>query len=428
MSYYICTNCEYGSATVLGRCPSCGEWNSFINKQQLESGGKEDIKKIILTPLSKVKTQSKQRKKTGLFEFDRVVGGGIIPGEVILLTGEPGVGKSTLLLQAFHHFSTVYISGEESAEQVRERAERLGLNLDQFQFSTETQVEGIIDAIGQMVQKPEVIIIDSIQTVYSKEVDSPPGSINQVKGSAHLFVQFAKKNQIPVVLIGHITKDGDVAGPKTLEHTVDCVLHFEGEKISEYRVLRTNKNRFGPVDEIGIFHMKHTGLEEVNNPLVFVQDEKAGAVGKSIVGVAEGNRSLFFEIQALAVSTPLQFPRRIVNGVDYNKVLLLLAVMKKYLMVPLDSYDIHINVIGGVKITSPLADLGIIASVYSSLKHGLISKKTVFIGEVGLLGEIRNGAGQDKIIKEAKRLAFTSIYSSLNTKTIGQLKQIIQSS
>jgi len=428
MAYYICTNCDYGSASLIGKCPSCGGWNTFVNKERFESkGGSEETKKIIFIPLSKIKTQQKQKKKTGLFEFDRVLGGGILPGEVILLTGEPGVGKSTLLLQSFQTFPTIYISGEESAEQVRDRAERLHINTSQFYFSNEGQIEGIIEAVKQLSVKPEAIIIDSIQTVYSTTIDSPPGSINQIKESANALIKFAKQEKISVILIGHITKDGDIAGPKTLEHAVDCVLNFEGEKISQYRILRTTKNRFGGVDEIGIFQMKENGLEEVNNPLIFIQEEKEITVGKSIIGTTEGNRSLFFEIQALVVPSALGIPRRIVKGVDYNKLLILLAVMKKHLSLPLDSYDIHINVIGGVKITSPLADLGIISSVYSSLKNIPIAKKTVFIGEVGLLGEIRKNHGEEKIIREAKRLSFQNIYSSLNLININLIKSIIRS-
>jgi len=428
MAYYICTNCDYGSASLLGKCPSCGGWNTFVNKDRFETKeGIEEIKKIAITPLSKIPTKQKQRKKTGLYEFDRVLGGGVLPGEVILLTGEPGVGKSTLLLQAFQHFVTVYISGEESSEQVRDRAERLHINLKHFYFSNEGQIEGIIEALKALDTKPETVIIDSIQTVYSKNIEAPPGSINQIKESANALIKFAKSEQITVILIGHITKDGDIAGPKTLEHAVDCVLNFEGEKISQYRILRTSKNRFGGVDEIGIFQMKQNGLQEVNNPLIFVQEEKEIAIGKSIVGTTEGNRSLFYEIQALVVPSSLGIPRRIVKGVDYSKLLILLAVMKKHLSVPLDSYDIHINVIGGVKIMSPLADLGIVSSIYSSLKNIPIAKKTVFIGEVGLLGEIRKGYGEEKIIREAKRLSFQHIYSSIVMKNINLIKNIIQS-
>ncbi|PIY71908.1 DNA repair protein RadA [Candidatus Roizmanbacteria bacterium CG_4_10_14_0_8_um_filter_33_9] len=427
MSYYICSNCDYGSASLIGKCPSCNQWNTFVNKERFNSeDGKEETKKILLTPLSKIKTQQKKKKKTGSFEFDRVLDDGILPGEVILLTGEPGVGKSTLLLQSFQTFSTVYISGEESAEQVRDRAERLHIDLNRFYFSNEGQVEGIIEAFKQLKTKPEVIIIDSIQTVYSKTIETPAGSINQIKESANILIKFAKQEQIAVVLIGHITKDGDIAGPKTLEHAVDCVLNFEGEKISQYRILRTTKNRFGGIDEIGIFQMKQNGLEEVNNPLIFIQEENEISIGKSIVGTTEGNRSLFFEIQALVVPSSLGIPRRIVKGVDYNKLLILLAVMKKHLSLPLDSYDVHINVIGGVKITSPLADLGIISSVYSSFKNIPIAKKTTFIGEVGLLGEIRKGYGEEKIIREAKRLSFRHIYSSINIKNINLIKNIIR--
>jgi DNA repair protein RadA/Sms len=408
----------------MGRCPNCGEWNSLTEQPSFveASEGKEETKKLNLTPLSKIKPLTKERKITGLYEFDRVLGNGFIPGEVILLTGEPGVGKSTLLLQSLQKIKTVYISGEESAEQVKERAQRLKISLANFLFSDDLQIEGIIAGIENLKDKPEIVVVDSIQTIYSKNLDSASGSINQLKETTKQLIIFAKKNKIPIIIIGHVTKEGEIAGPKTLEHMVDCVLSFEGEKVSNYRVLRAEKNRFGATDEIGIFEMIDRGLIEVNNPLVFLDKEKDIVAGKAIVGIAEGKRSLFYEIQSLAVPTNLAVPRRVVKGVDYNKVLLLLAVIRKQLGLPLDNFDIYVNVVGGISIKSTAADLGVMASLISSIKNQPISLKTVFVGEVGLLGEVRKVFFEDKIIREAKRLKFKKIFSSQNCPNIKQLK------
>ena len=427
MAFYICTNCEYGSASWIGKCPSCGAWNTMAARPEssLINKDREGIKRMTLTPLSKIKTNKKEKKITGIFEFDRVLGVGFVPGEVILLTGEPGVGKSTLLLQALQKLNTIYISGEESAEQIKDRAERLNIHLDSFSFSSDLQVDGIIEYIEQTEHKPDVLVIDSIQTVYSRDIEAAPGSINQLKECVSKLIGLAKKEHIIVIVIGHITKEGDVAGPKTLEHLVDCVLNFEGETVSSFRVLRASKNRFGSTDEIGIFEMRQGGLHEVTNPLVFLDTRDELVSGKSIVGVNEGRRQLFYEIQTLAVSTSLSIPRRVVKGVDYNKVQLLLAVIKKHLSLQLDGYDIYVNVIGGVKIVSPLADLGIIASFYSSLKNIPISKQTVFVGEVGLLGEVRKGFHEEKLIQESKRLGFKNIYSSKNIDSVQKITNII---
>ncbi len=426
MTFYICSNCGYGAASWIGKCPNCGEWNTMAEKQEEKSSSRgEGVKKITITTLSEIKTKSKERKKTGIYEFDRVLGTGFVPGEVVFLTGEPGVGKSTLLLQSLQHLNAIYISGEESAEQVKDRAIRLGVNLKNFAFSNDLQVEGIIGYIEDAEVKPDVLVIDSIQTVYSKDVDSPPGSVNQLKESANRLTAMAKRERIAVILIGHITKEGDIAGPKTLEHLVDCVLSFEGERVSNFRVLRATKNRFGSTDEIGIFEMREKGLHEVTDPLVFLDNVNEAVAGKSIIGVTEGKRQLFYEIQTLAVPTSLSMPRRVVKGVDYNKVQLLLAVIKKHLSIQLDSYDIYVNVIGGVRVTSTMADLGIVASLYSSIRNIPIPSKTVFLGEVGLLGEVRKGYGEDKIVSESRRLGFRHIYSSKNTTSIRDIKKII---
>lgn len=426
---FICSNCGYGSASWIGKCPDCGKWNTLKERPDFGplSGSskrkKESVKKITITQLKKVSSKTKSRKKTGLFEFDRVLGDGLVPGEVILLTGEPGIGKSTLLLQSLQHLSALYISGEESADQIKDRADRLSVSLDRFLFSNDLQVEGIIEGADEIKDSLDVIVIDSIQTIYSKDITGVVGSVSQLKDTAKKLITFAKQNNITIIMIGHVTKEGEIAGPKTLEHFVDCVLNFEGEKVSHYRLLRATKNRFGPTDEIGIFEMKAKGLREVNNPLVFLEENKKLEPGKAIVGVLEGKRPLFFEIQTLVVPTVLAVPRRVVKGMDYNKVLLLLAVVRKYLSVPLDNFDIYVNVIGGVSIRSTAADLGLIASLLSSLKNIPLPKGTVFIGEVGLLGEVREVYFEEKIISEARRLGFKKLYSSKNMSNVKNLRK-----
>lgn len=429
MAQFVCANCGYGSGGWLGKCPSCGEFNTFKEfREGSESSSRknERTQKITITALKDIKPLSKGKRTTGIFEFDRVLGGGLVAGEVVLLTGEPGVGKSTLLLQALHKLKTLYISGEESPEQVKDRAERLKINLTNFSFSSDLQVEGITAGIEEYKDQLEVVVIDSIQTVYSKEVDAAPGNISQLRESTARLINAAKKNKVSIIIVGHVTKEGDIAGPKTIEHMVDAVLNFEGERVSQFRVLRASKNRFGSTDEIGIFEMSGLGLQQVDNPLAFVEEHEEQIAGRAIVGVIEGMRPLFFEIQTLAAPTMLPMPRRVVRGVDYNKVLLLLAVLRKHLSLSLDKYDIYINVIGGVTIKSPAADLGIIASVVSSIQNIPLDKKTLFIGEVGLLGEVRKVTGQDKILSESKRLAFKNIYSPLNTKTIKSLKAYLK--
>lgn len=428
MTMFICSNCGYGSASWLGRCPDCNEFNTLKEQRSFDktTKDKEATMKLSLTPFTKINSKVKNRIKTGVFEFDRVLGGGFIPGEVILLTGEPGVGKSTLLLEALSNLKTIYISGEESAEQVKGRAERLKISLDNFLFSDTLQVEGIVEGLESIENKVDVVVIDSIQTVYSNMIDATAGSISQMKESAKKLIIQTKKQGLAMIIVGHITKGGEIAGPKSLEHFVDCVLNLEGEKVSNFRLLRAAKNRFGPTDEIGLFEMKQSGLTQVTNPLIFVENEQdKNAVGKAVVGSPEGKRTLFFEIQTLAVPTVLAVPRRVVKGLDYNKVQLLLAVVRKYLHHPLDTFDIYVNVIGGVTIQSTASDLGFIVSLLSSLRNITISKKTLFVGEVGLLGEVRKIYGQEKIISEAKRLGFTKFFSSLNLSSIKELKNLL---
>jgi len=423
MSFYICSHCGYGSASWIGKCPDCGQWNSLKEQQDL-SPEKHESQTFQVTKLSQIKTQNKKKLSTGVFEFDRVIGGGFIPGSVTLITGEPGIGKSTLLLQILALFNTLYVSGEEGAEQVKERFDRLKISDKNFSFSNTQQVEAIIKGFKHAADQYQIIVIDSVQTIYSSKIESATGSVTQLKEVTAQLISFAKKTKIPVVMIGHITKEGEIAGPKTLEHMVDTVISFEGEKVSQFRILRTNKNRFGSTDEIGIFQMSERGLVEIKSPLAFLDNNRVSAPGMVTVGVTEGKRILFFEIQSLISPTILPVPRRVVKGIDYNKILLLLAVIRKYYGFALDRYDIYLNVVGGVLIKSTAAELGIVAAIISSFKNKPLKKNSVFVGEIGLLGEVRPIIFEEKIVKEARRLGFKNIFSSQNIKTVKQINPL----
>ncbi len=419
---FVCQSCGSESPKWVGRCPDCGSWNSFRSQTETKSK-KTSSQTLRLISLEKQKTTQKQRLVTSVYEFDRVLGGGFIPGSVILLTGEPGVGKSTLLLQMLANLSTLYISGEESIDQINDRIDRLKLNRSHLFFSDTQDIDVVINGI-ETNKDIDLVVIDSIQTFYSSSIDSPLGSVNQLKVVVSKLISFAKKRKIPVIIIGHVTKEGDIAGPKALEHLVDVVLTFEGEKISEYRILRSTKNRFGPTDEIGVFTMTSTGLKPTSSSINFVRDIASSPPGVALVGVIEGKRPFFFEIQTLVSPTILPVPRRVVKGFDYNKTLLLLAVTRKFLSLPFDRFDIYVNVVGGVSIKSPAADLVVIASLISSFKNRPIKSKSLFIGEVGLSGEVRLVPFADKIINEAKRLGYKYIYDARVIQSINALKTL----
>lgn len=407
----------------MGKCPGCGEWNTLVQKKEEVASPKRKASPTQFSALKKTDKSKSNRYSMGMFEFDRVLGGGVTPGEVVLLSGEPGIGKSTLLLQIIKKNTAIYVSGEESLDQVQHRAERLKAEIGHILFSDEANIDKILSGIeGQ--KNARLVILDSIQTLYTEDVETPPGSINQIKEVMNRIIPFAKKSGIPFLVIGHVTKDGDLAGPKTLEHMVDCVLSLEGDASSPFRILRSSKNRFGSVDEIGVFEMKEDGLHEVNSATALLHEGVKNEVGKAIVGICEGNRPMFLEVQALAVPTTLSIPRRVAKGIDFNRVQLLIAIAKKYLNLKLDSYDVYFNVVGGIRITSPLADVGIIAALYSSVTSKPVKARSVCIGEVGLLGEIRFGYLGKKTVTEAKRLGLHPVDAD-KLNSIRNLKGII---
>lgn len=426
MTYFICSVCDFGAASWIGKCPGCGAWNTLAQKKEESKSTQRKVSPTQFSPLKKIDKTKSNRQSMGMFEFDRVLGGGVTPGEVVLLSGEPGIGKSTLLLQIIKNCTAIYISGEESLDQVQHRAERLHAEIGHIFFSDETNIDKILAGIeGQ--KKAQLVILDSIQTLYTDDVETLPGSINQIKEVMNRVIPFAKKRKVPFLVIGHVTKDGDLAGPKTLEHMVDCVLSLEGDVSSPFRILRSSKNRFGSVDEIGVFEMKEDGLHEVNSAIALLQETTKKEVGKAIVGICEGNRPMFLEVQALAVPTTLSIPRRVAKGIDFNRIQLLIAIAKKYLNLKLDSYDIYFNVVGGIRITSPLADVGIIAALYSSVLSQTVKKNQVYIGEVGLLGEIRSGYLGKKTTSEAKRLGLDPI-DQIHLSSIKEIGRFITAS
>jgi len=427
MAFFICSSCNFGSASWIGKCPGCGEWNTlFQKKEESQVTKRKTSSPAQFSSLKKIDKTRSNRQSLGMFEFDRVLGGGVIPGEIVLLSGEPGIGKSTLLLQIIKNGTAIYISGEESLDQVQHRAERLHAEIEHILFSDESNIDKILSGI-ETHKKVQLVILDSIQTLYTNDVDTPPGSINQIKEVMNRVIPFAKKSKVPFLVIGHVTKDGDLAGPKTLEHMVDCVLSLEGDASSPFRILRSSKNRFGSVDEIGVFEMNENGLHEVNSATALLQETSKKEVGKAIVGICEGNRPMFLEVQALAVPTTLSIPRRVAKGIDFNRIQLLIAIAKKYLNLKLDSYDIYFNVVGGIRITSPLADVGIIAALYSSVMSKTVKINQVFIGEVGLLGEIRSGYLGKKTSSEAKRLGLNPLDQNYFS-SIKEIQKLIVSS
>ncbi|CQR71567.1 hypothetical protein SOV_03570 [Sporomusa ovata DSM 2662] len=409
---FVCQQCGSEASKWLGRCPGCGEWNTMVEEVAVKKA------EITLTgmpaskpkPISMVDTSAMPRLLTGVGEFDRVLGGGIVPGALLLIGGDPGIGKSTLLLQvatgiAEKYGSVIYISGEESAAQIKIRAERLGKISNNLLIFTENNLETII--VEALQHKPALVIIDSIQTMYSPDIPSAPGSVGQVRESTGKLMRFAKESGIPTAIIGHVTKDGNIAGPRLLEHMVDVVLYFEGERSYAFRVLRAIKNRFGSTNESGIFSMEQHGLAEVTNPSgLLLAERPQGAPGSVVLVYMEGVRPLLIEIQALVSTTCFGMPRRMAAGFDYNRLLLLMAVLEKRVGIMLANQDAYVNAVGGFKIVEPAADLPVVLAIASSFRGTAVDPSTVVMGEVGLTGEVRMIGRVEARIAEAAALGF----------------------
>lgn len=429
---FSCTQCGFQTSKWLGKCPECEGWNSFREEEtkQITARGSK-IKAHARSPesyekiLTRLEKETK-RLETGIGELDRVLGGGIIPGSLNLIGGEPGIGKSTLTIQLCENLSNagkqvLYISGEESPEQVSLRGKRLGLALKNFKLLNETNLETAIATLEE--EKPDFAVIDSIQVMYSQSFPSAAGTVSQVRFSTEALMEFAKPKKIPLLIIGHVTKDGTLAGPRVLEHLVDGVFLLEGDRFHEFRILRGVKNRFGPTNEVGIFEMNEKGMVEVKDPSAqFLESRNQKKPGIAVVCTIEGTRPLFIEVQALVSKTRFGYPRRTASGFDVNRLNLLIAVIERHLNMNLGNSDVFVNVVGGLKLSEPAVDLGIIMAILSSLKEKALPHGSVFAGEVGLSGEIRKVQQLDKRGKESKKLGFTLIHS--NQKESEALKNV----
>jgi DNA repair protein RadA/Sms len=406
---FSCTECGNQASKWLGRCPECNAWNTYAQEDVAPDAPANALSTSLAPqPLTEIGADIAPRITTHLPNLDRVLGGGVVPGSVVLVGGEPGVGKSTLLLQAAHELAredpVLYVSGEESPRQIALRAKRLGTTSANIHLYSETSVERIVAAVEKM--RPAAVIVDSIQTVHTSMNSSTPGSVGQVRDSAGVLMAAAKRLAVPFFLIGHITKEGTIAGPKSLEHIVDTVLYFEGEKFQNYRVVRAYKNRFGPVNEVAIYEMHDDGLEEVPNPSAALLSQRSGAPGSAVLAAMEGTRPLLIEVQALASATHYPSPRRMAMGIDSNRVSLLLAVLERRGIANFLTHDVYINVAGGLQIDEPALDLGIIAALLSSHRNVPLPNDLALFGEVGLLGEIRSVSQPDLRAREAAALGF----------------------
>ena len=421
---FVCNECGYESSKWLGKCPSCNAWNTFVEEKAIQATGSKDRKKPQgeVVKLNTVKQKETSRVKTGVEELDRVLGGGFVNGSLTLLGGEPGIGKSTLILQICNSLSlngkVLYVSGEESAEQIKLRADRLGIDNDNILFLSETDIDNVEITLDK--EEPSFVIIDSIQTMYSEEITSAPGSVSQVREITARIMKMCKQKQITTVIIGHVTKDGNIAGPRVLEHMVDTVLYLEGERYFTYRILRTVKNRFGSTNEIGMFEMEEKGLMEIKNPSSILISERDGNPAGSIIAVSlEGTRPLLIELQALTTFSVFGIPRRNAIGIDYNRLTLLMAVLEKKANLQLGNQDVYLNIVGGIRVNEPALDLPAVLAVASSLKNISIKEDIVAIGEVGLTGEVRSVNMIDKRIKEAEKLGYkTCIIPESNKKLL----------
>ncbi|HIU63823.1 MAG TPA: DNA repair protein RadA [Candidatus Avacidaminococcus intestinavium] len=412
---YVCQKCGYTTLKWLGKCPECGSWDSLVEERCAPEEKKHALinkEKAVPKTIDSVQTEQVKRMATGIREFDRVLGGGLVPGSLVLLGGDPGIGKSTIVLEAAMRFGksgykVFYVSGEESEGQTALRAKRLGVSGENVLIMTDNDLNSIL--VQAEVIKPDLLVIDSIQTMYNEEFESSAGSVGQVRECTAKLLRFSKSTGIAVLIIGHMTKEGNIAGPRMLEHMVDVVLQFEGERTYAYRILRALKNRFGSTNESGIFSMEEVGLKEVSNPSgLFLETTGNGVAGSVICACLEGTRPLLVEVQALVTRTPYGMPRRTAVGFDYNRVNMLLAILEKKIGLEFATQDVYINVVGGIKLTEPAADLAVIIALVSSLKDIPVKAGTLIIGEVGLTGEVRRVSAVERRVREALNLGFES--------------------
>ncbi|PCJ99101.1 MAG: DNA repair protein RadA [Zetaproteobacteria bacterium] len=414
---YTCQSCGSISTRWAGKCESCNEWNTIQEEVATNTvpkglSGKHKGRIIDFVDLRHSNKKTYPRHKTKIAEFDRVTGGGLVPGSAILIGGDPGIGKSTLLLQAVcaltkNNVHCVYISGEESIDQIRMRANRLGLGDTGVMLASATNVRDILESVKSSPETVQLLVIDSIQTMYVDSVDSAPGTVTQVRTSTQEIIRMAKSRNIVVVFVGHVTKDGQIAGPRVLEHLVDTVLYFEGDRSHQFRILRTVKNRFGPTDEIGVFEMAEQGLIEVANPsALFLSQRHEGAAGSAVLAALEGTRPLLVEVQALVVASSLGTPRRSVLGWDQNRLAMIVAVLESRCGISLSSHDIFLNIAGGIRINEPAADLAVAAALISALANEALPADTIFFGEIGLAGEVRQVSQPELRLKESSKLGF----------------------
>jgi DNA repair protein RadA/Sms len=418
-SAFVCQNCGFETPRWLGRCPSCGQWNSMVEEQRVTKKGKANERVRVATAgsrpvkLKQVESRQARRLATGIGELDRVLGGGLVPGSLLLIGGEPGIGKSTLTLQVCHELAktgmkVLYVTGEESSEQVRLRAERLSADAGDIYILCAIDLDEILAAAEEI--SPGLLVVDSIQTMFRSSLTSAPGSVGQVRECTAELLRLAKSRTVTTFVVGHVTKAGAVAGPRTLEHMVDTVLYFEGEGFQQYRIVRAAKNRYGSTNEIGVFEMTETGLVEVANPSeFFLSGRRPDVSGSAVVSTIEGTRPLLVEIQALAASTPFALPQRVATGFDARRLSMLLCVLERRAGISAAAQDIFVNVAGGLKIQEPAADLAVIAALASSIRNQPLPSDAAFIGEVGLGGEVRSVARTESRIAEAARLGFKTV-------------------
>ncbi len=414
---YICSNCGFESLKWLGKCPECDSWNT-LSEEIVEVSRKafQSIKKESkFYKLDDISAQEDDRILTKISEFDRVLGGGLMPGSIILLAGDPGIGKSTLALQstAFINDTVLYVSGEESEKQIKLRSSRLNINSETLFILSETELNQILSVADKI--KPKVVFIDSIQTIYKNDLENSPGTITQIRECTVSLIEYAKTKNVAVILIGHVTKEGNIAGPKILEHMVDTVIQFEGELNHSFRILRANKNRFGSTNEIGVFEMRENGLIEVANPSELFLSERDKAIPGSVVtAMIEGSRPILIEVQALVTPSNYGYPQRVSNGFDQRRLSILLAVLEKRCGLKVSATNVFINIVGGIKISEPAADLAVCMSIASSIRDQSIDFQTMLIGEVGLGGELRSVSAIEKRIAEAEKLGFSNVLLPTN--------------